>query len=62
MRLEIAREAVQAGRSIPAEAQREVMPPGKFESTEKNEDNKKRKSGNRRRSPDAHQKKTKSPD
>ena len=54
MRLETAREAVQAGRSTLAKAQREVAPPGKFESTEKNGDSKKRKSGDRRRSPNTH--------
>ena len=47
MRLDITREAVQAGRLTPAEAQREVAPSRKFESTEKNGDNKKRKSGDR---------------
>ena len=62
MRLENAKEVVQAGRSTLAGAPREVAPVGKFESVEKNGDNKKHKSGDRRRSPDAHQKKAKSPD
>ena len=62
MRLETAREAVQAGRSTPAEAQREVMPLGKFKSIEKNRDNKKRKSGDRRLSLDVYQKNAKSSD
>ena len=47
---------------MPAEAQREVAPSGKYASAEKNGDNKKCKSGDSRRSLDAHQKKAKSPD
>ena len=62
MRLETAREVVHAGRSTLEKAQREVALSGKFEPTEKNGDNKKRKNRDRRRSPDAHQKKAKSSD
>ena len=59
MRLETAREAIHAGRSTLVEAPHEIAPVGKSTSTEKNGDNKKGKSGDRRRSPDAHQKKAK---
>ena len=62
MRLETAREAVQAGRLTATEAQCEVALSGKSESAEKNGDNKKWKSRDRRRSPDTNQKKAKSPD
>ena len=62
MHLEIAREAVHAGRSTPVEVLHETAPTRKFVSTEKNGDSKKCKSGDHRRSPDAHQKKAKSPD
>ena len=62
MRLETTREAVQAEKSTPAGAQRETSPTGKFESAEKNGDNKKRKSGDHRRFLDAHLKNVKSPD
>ena len=54
MRLETAREAVHADKSTPIEIPREVAPTGKFESAEKNGDNKKRKSGDHRLSLDAH--------
>ena len=54
MRLETASEAVQAERSTLAEAQREIAPLGNLESAEKNRDNKKRKSADRRQSPKAH--------
>ena len=52
MCLEISREAVQAERSTLAGAQHEIAPSGKFESAEKNGDNKKSKSEEHRRSPD----------
>ena len=62
MRLETTREAVLAGRSTLAEVSREIVPTRKSQSTNKDKDNKKRKNGDRQRSPDAHQKKAKSPD
>ena len=62
MHLETAREVVHAGRSTPVEVRREIAPTGKSESLEKNGDNKKCKSRDHRRSPNAHQKKDKSPD
>ena len=62
MCLETAWEAVNAGRSVPAEALHEGVQVGKSITTEKNEDNKKRKSGDLRWSPSAHKKKAKSPD
>ena len=62
MCLETAREVVHVGRSTPIEAPHEIVLVGKSTSTEKNEDNKKRKGEDHRRSPDAHQKKAKSSD
>ena len=62
MRLETALEGINAMRSVPAEAPREWAQVGKSATTEKNEDNKKRKSGYHRRSPDMDKKKAKSPD
>ena len=62
MHLETAREAVHTRRLTPVEASHEIALAGKSTSTEKNRDNKKQKSGDRRRSLDAHQKKAKSPD
>ena len=44
------------------EAPRETVQAGKSTSAENNEENKKHKSGDRRRSPDANNKKAKSPD
>ena len=49
-------------RYIPTEAPREGAQAKKSATTEKNEDKKKRKSGDRQRSSDAHKKKAKSPD
>ena len=60
--LETDREAVHARRSTSAEAPHEFTPAGKFMPAEKNRDSKKCKSGDRPRSPDAHQKKAKSCD
>ena len=57
MHLETTREAVYARRSTSVEALYEIMPAGKSTSIEKNGDNKKRKGGDHRRSPDAYQKK-----
>ena len=54
MRLKTAREAVHVERSTLAEVQHEIAPSEKFESTDKNKDKKKRKSGDRQRSLDAH--------
>ena len=62
MHLETAWEAVLAWRSTLAEALREGMQAGKSTTTKKNEDNKKRKSGDCRRSLDPHKKKAKSSD
>ena len=57
MRLETAREVALTKRSTLAKASREIAPTRKTQSAENNRDNKKRKNGDRRRSPDAHQKK-----
>ena len=62
MRLETAREAVHAGKSTSIETLRETAQVGKSTPTEKNGENKKRKSGDRRRSVDANNKKAKSQD
>ena len=62
MRLETTREAVHTRRLTLVEALHEIAPAGKSKSIEKNGDNKKRKGGDCRRSPDAHQKKAKSLD
>ena len=62
MRLETAREAVHAGRLTLVEAPHEITPAGKYLSAWKNEDSKRRKSRDRRRSLDTYQKKAKSPD
>ena len=62
MHLETAREVVLIERSTPAEASHEIAPTRKFQSTQKDGDNKKHKNGDHRRSLDAHQKKAKSPD
>ena len=62
MHLETAREVVHSERSTLVETPCETAPAGKSTSTEKNGDNKKRKGGERRRSPDAHQKNAKSLD
>ena len=45
MSLETTREVVNAERSVPAEAPREGIQAGRSATAEKNEDNKKRKSG-----------------
>ena len=47
MRLETAKEAIHTGRSTLVEAPRETAPIGKSTFTKKNEDNKKRKGGDR---------------
>ena len=62
MRLETAREVVLAERSTSAEASREIAPARKTQSAENNGYNKKRKNRDRRRSPDAYQKKAKCSD
>ena len=62
MRLETAREAVHNRRATLVEELRKTTPAGKFTSTKKNRDNKKRIGRDRQRSPDAHKKKAKSPD
>ena len=62
MCLETTSEAIHAERSTSIEAPHRAAPTGKFVSTEKNEENKKRKGRDHRRSPDAHQKKAKNPD
>ena len=62
MRLETAWEAIFAGRSVLTKAPLEDARAEKSTTAEKNEDNKKRKSGDRQRSPDVHKKKAKSPD
>ena len=62
MRLETAREVVLVWRSTPVKASQEIAPTRKTQFSENNRDNKKRKNGDCRRSPDAHQKKAKSPD
>ena len=62
MHLETARKAVLAGRLTPVEVSQEIAPTRKSQSADKGGDNKKSKNGNRRRSPDAHQKKAKSLD
>ena len=61
MRLEIAREAVNAGRFVPVEAPREGAQARKSATVERNEDNKKHKNGDRQQSPDVSKKKVKSP-
>ena len=62
MRLEIAREAVHAGRSTLMEALCKIAQAKKSTFAEKNSDIKKHKSGDHRQSPDAYKKKAKSPD
>ena len=62
MCLETVREVVLAGRSTLVEAPWEIASTRKFESTEKNRDNKKSKGGDHRRSSNAHQKKANSLD
>ena len=62
MRLEIAREVVHTGKYIPSETPGETTQVGKSTPAEKNGENKKRKSEDRRRSPDANNKKAKRPD
>ena len=62
MHLENTQEAVLVRRSVLVEAPREDAQVEKPVTTGKREDNKKRKSGDRQRSPDEHEKKAKSPD
>ena len=62
MHLETAREEVHVEKSTPSETLRETAQAGKSAPVEKNEENKKRKNGDRRRSPDANHKQAKSPD
>ena len=62
MCLEIAREAVCAGKPAPTETSFETAQTRKPTPTEKSRKNKKHKNGDRRRSPEANNKKAKSPD
>ena len=61
-RMKTAQEVVHTGRLALVDAPHEIVPARKFISAEKNGDNKKRMSGDRQWSLDAHQKKAKSPD